>query len=287
MKFSTHFFTLLAVSFAFSHSIPNQKRDDSDLDNFIENMVNDTVFEVTKDTSDSDSKKTNKWLSNSSEEYKACEEALKQYEECFEDKEITKENVDVVCNTPISEKCQKLYNDGIDVIPECQKLEGLRKTVLGHIVKLSDLNIKVKCSKDEQGQYCPLNYFSVSEKNYIGFRIVSNNEEQFKAALDDTCKSDICTDVYLNAFTEFSDLKNDVSSFFSSIGEEITSTISDKISSKDKRETEDQKIEDDKLLNKTSDYLKSDKCIALKAKYENLTSDASSSFKTRDRKSVV
>lgn len=280
MRFTNQFFALVAASVAFGYSIPMIKREDSDLknindvdkiengldkiendidnvgnniENVIENIGNETLNGLIEGVNNA----TN-WITNPE-----CEDAMKKYEECLVNTDVTKDNVDSVCEILNSEKCQTFYKDNVALLPECQI------SVVNHIIRIAEVDVTLKCSRDESGQYCPLNKFFLDDAEKNGYNIDRLDNKDFKEAIQSTCKSQKCTEDYRAALDILESFKNEAQS--------LASLFSDDVSiSKNKRQDEAEKTENQELISEAGDYLNSDSCKAFMAKVESLTSDATS-----------
>jgi len=247
---------------------------DINLDNVDPNDLGDIISNIARDNDFSSNNSTNITLDTNSD---ACENALDDYQECLIDNiEFQKGDVDYICSVYNSEKCQKLYNEGAVIIPECQKIDGVSKTFLDNMVKISQLSLSLKCSKDENGQYCPLNELALlNDSEEDGFITFKNESTLFDNALGNTCKSKKCTMTYTDALSEMRASEDEIISLLS-----LLDNI-DIISMKEKRQIKDQDFdrENDKLLSQLEEYLKSSNCTQYFANVESGISRPSSIFR--------
>jgi len=126
------------------------------------------------------------------EGFTECFEYLSNYEECFNEAINTEEQ----CAKIESDDCQKFFSTSIVDAPECQKVSKGPLLVFNELLKMQSNYSKFNCSKDEQGQYCPLNSIGL-QKNYNFDGSENKKEEIYDKAIEDTCKSQKCTDSYL------------------------------------------------------------------------------------------
>jgi len=268
MKFTTQFFTLVAASVALVYSYPNEKGNDliekkpenTDESNYGDSFTD--LFSRNDKEDDNEDKSFSNWLIDSS-----CEKALDEYEECLtDDSLIHKENIEMICNTFNSEKCQKFFQEGVNIAPECKDLGSVTKFLVERTIKLVNFDLSYKCTKDEKGQYCPMDVFNPDVRHHKKNSKSSSKEEDelYNEALTETCKSPKCTNALLNTLNELEAIENKFKSLFSSIGE---------IPSKFKRE------DDEKRTHNAEEFLLANNCTELAAKLKSVTSDASSSFK--------
>ncbi|OUM62504.1 hypothetical protein PIROE2DRAFT_61860 [Piromyces sp. E2] len=126
-----------------------------------------------------------------------CKNALDEYRECQIDTlnlDSVGANIDNFCNIFATEKCQSFYKQGIARIPACQNIS---KEIFTPGQLLTDMIysfLKLGCSKDENGNYCPL----------AGQKIISNaemSEEQLMNLVNESCKSKQCHTIVSNTFT--------------------------------------------------------------------------------------
>jgi len=107
-----------------------------------------------------------------------------------------------------NEQCQKLYNnsmsDIINEIPECKGYlddEDEEEMELNEtILKLNYNFMKIACSKDEQGNFCPHSFVNV-EKTYNLESLKMKGEEAndiYMEYVKESCRSKKCVDDYLN-----------------------------------------------------------------------------------------
>ncbi|OUM62501.1 hypothetical protein PIROE2DRAFT_61856 [Piromyces sp. E2] len=130
------------------------------------------------------------------EQVKQCQIGIEEYKECVSYKEkISKDNIENYCKVYNSEKCQKIFKDGIKSIKACEMFsqQSLKKTQ----TKFDTVNytFKLLCAKDESNKFCPLSEVYITSGN-SGFE-----KNGFDNYINETCKSKKCTDSAIEAFT--------------------------------------------------------------------------------------
>ncbi|KAG4089855.1 hypothetical protein H8356DRAFT_1716712 [Neocallimastix lanati (nom. inval.)] len=274
MKFTTQFFTLVAASIALVYSYPNEKGEDLS-EKKPENTDGSKFSDFFADLFSKDSNEDNNEDTSKNDNFSnglidsSCENALDEYEDCLSDDSFfDKENTEMVCNIYNSQKCQKLFQEGVNIIPECKDIGKTMKFLVERIIKLANFDLSYKCTKDEKGQYCPLDVFNADERHHKKEGKTSNTSKEddklYSEALTETCKSQKCTNALLNTLSELEAIENELKSLFSSIGD---------IPSKFKRE------DDEKRTHDAEEFLLANNCTELAAKLKSVTSDASSSYK--------
>ncbi|ORX75388.1 hypothetical protein BCR32DRAFT_329835 [Anaeromyces robustus] len=191
MKISTAIITLLAASSTYSHYIKREIK--------IINGDNNGNTQALGETDGLIGVGDNKSTGTGDVDQNAvnnCKTGIKEYTECITVKEkISKSNIDKYCETFNSEKCKKLFRQGIlNVVPSCSSIpKGYQKQIKK---KYDTLNytFKLLCATDETKQYCPLS------NSYITNGNAAFNNEGFNKAVQETCKSKACTDAAIEAF---------------------------------------------------------------------------------------
>jgi len=124
----------------------------------------------------------------------ACEIKLdKEYKECFDYEHVTKENFESTCKAYQSDRCQKLYNEGVVVLQDCKILDLETRTYLNDKYGSKYVHLDFICSRDENNQSCPIT------KYYTEIEEDRSAREAFNQYINETCKSKRCTDAMITA----------------------------------------------------------------------------------------
>lgn len=126
----------------------------------------------------------------------SCEISLgRDYKECFEYENITKDKLESTCKAYQSDKCQKLYNEGVTILQDCKELDLETRTYVNTKYEVMYVHLDFFiCSKDEDYKSCPITkYYVVEEGDDMDARTAFN---QF---INETCKSKKCTDAAIAA----------------------------------------------------------------------------------------
>lgn len=124
----------------------------------------------------------------------SCELALSEYDECFYTSDINLLNIDSVCSTFHSEKCQNFYSNGfIKGLESCQSQNPKLFKVTDNVYNPIYNRLKFKCTNDENGNYCPMNKLELDLRTMINVNLYTLYNE----AAEETCKSKACTDAYI------------------------------------------------------------------------------------------
>ncbi|OUM66409.1 hypothetical protein PIROE2DRAFT_59381 [Piromyces sp. E2] len=104
-------------------------------------------------------------------------------------------NLESICSTYKSENCQNLFKSGIGKIDACSNevntiIETLEKTIALSVTSVIDL----KCAKDENGNICPISNYVITTGNVPE----DPNDDKWKQAVSETCKSKSCSDAFIN-----------------------------------------------------------------------------------------
>ncbi|OUM70108.1 hypothetical protein PIROE2DRAFT_1787 [Piromyces sp. E2] len=125
---------------------------------------------------------------------KQCDNDLDElYSNCFNYEDLTKESLQTVCQAYHSEKCQKLYKEGVAIAGDCKLLD------LGELKEMNSLyaskfgHIELICSTDENNQPCPLAYYDIVDENDD-----MSAREAYDKYVNESCKSKKCTDVAID-----------------------------------------------------------------------------------------
>ncbi|KAG4088325.1 hypothetical protein H8356DRAFT_1725237 [Neocallimastix lanati (nom. inval.)] len=179
-----------------------------------------------------------------------CKTSIVEYKECFADNKskVNLEIIDEVCDKFLTEKCKKFYEEGISKLKGCEKIseEMLNQYTLKYDIKgivLSEL-----CSRDENGQYCPISKFLQSG---------STNRRELDECINNTCKSKKCVDDAIDYTTREMDFDKRLNDF-------LDKTTSSNITSSSniKRQYDGSKISEEEENQAILEFLKSDYCSA-------------------------
>jgi len=238
MKCSTKFLTLLAVSSAFAYTIPMEKREDYDYSY----LGTNPIFPIKKE----------------------CNDIFEKYEkECTIDLGASDVNYEEICQVYNTKACQELYNINIYEIPECKSSEESVLTLLDSMLRITAVSLKTLCTKDENNKICPLHNF---EAQIPADEDISDKEgiELINKALNDTCKSKVCTNAFIEYEKEMRDIQSDYINAIKKF--DANGEIEDMIKNlgKVKRQfsVADNDLGMDETLSKTIEFLKSDKCTS-------------------------
>jgi hypothetical protein len=188
------------------------------------------------------------------EENEDCVNSMNEYKECFPvmkdlyNSLYNSTNFDSMCDTYLSDKCQKIINGGIEKLNGCDKLSEKVLTINTLANELIDLIFLGLCSRDESSNYCPL---SISIENEL---LNPNYKESANAMINKTCKSKKCTDITIDYFTREIEL------------EKKLKEIEDKMSSthfKRKYNVEFSNEDNTEQFKKFLEFLNSDRCKSL------------------------
>ncbi|KAG4085501.1 hypothetical protein H8356DRAFT_1061817 [Neocallimastix lanati (nom. inval.)] len=251
MKISNIFLTLLTATFAFSYHIPKKlyKRE--------EVLELDTITE--------------------------CEKAIKN--EC--NLEINKNNLDDVCASFNSDKCQKLTKN-ISSLKACSSLGQDLVSSEQEIIKLQLNIVEFMCSRDENGKYCPYISFELEHSTLFGnenevVSVESPNEPQLIEdkkkedeenikAVKETCKSKKCSDAFLKVipFLDNSEKNYEIK------------YVKRHLNIKRDLQFKDGMTQKEKII-KITEYLKSDECDAsVKNSSQNSSNNTSNTSSTQN-----
>jgi len=123
----------------------------------------------------------------------ACEDDLENfYGDCFIYDKITKENQSLICRTYQSDKCQKLYKEGCTIVRDCKNLNLETRVYVENKYSESVLQLDLICSTDENNKPCPIADSFITD--------VQNNRITNNTYINDTCKSNKCTEIAVNSF---------------------------------------------------------------------------------------
>lgn len=164
-----------------------------------------------------------------------CIQTLLNYEEClfkkYNNDTLKKENYDDICEIYNSDKCQKFYKEGVVSIPECKELGEVLTFQNQILYDKADYTYQRICSKDENGKYCPLSGYDISENK-------DSDREAHDEAVNETCKSRKCIDSAIESINKEINLNNGINEFQSKIKNNINKRQYDSSNIKDEDEKE-------------------------------------------------
>jgi len=280
MKF-TKFLTLLTATAVLSHSVPEKRQEQEKIeDNNIENLREGSKTIDIPDISNIDLTQLSQLDLSfiGIKKNEECDKAIEEYKTCFVGtNKIEEGQKDTVCNNFNSEKCQSLFKNGIKGVKGCENLEDLLYNIEEFLVEANSVSLKMQCAKDENGQYCPLSNFSTQVINQAVNKNDTVTDEETKTkyteAVNSTCKSRTCIDAALEFETGSNKLKSDVEEF----KKQIEGIINFMGAAQDMPMFNPRAkfaftldgITDENMINKTSEYLRSDECTAQAPKKED------------------
>jgi len=187
MKAITTIILLLIVAYTFAHSLEN---------NYIAKRphIGDSLM------CGQDSRKSEECeqLYINNDDSKMCVENYNKYSKQCEYTEInveSKNELDNLCNLYNSNKCKQYFELNIKNLPGCKNLQP---KLLKSLEKNRDnvhVALSLKCSKDENNNYCPLSKFKFTNSSRRkGLKIISIdiNDKEFLKAIHNSCDSKKC-----------------------------------------------------------------------------------------------
>ncbi|ORX46846.1 hypothetical protein BCR36DRAFT_356214 [Piromyces finnis] len=127
-----------------------------------------------------------------------CQNVINEYRSCFQSlrkDNYDKDNIEEYCKNFNTEKCQSLYNQGLNAVPECSNISNEFKDQIKLKFDVINYTFKLLCAKDENGNFCPIS------KNYIENGNTGFENSGFDKYLNETCKSKKCINSAIDAFT--------------------------------------------------------------------------------------
>jgi len=114
------------------------------------------------------------------------------YNDCYTFEDLSKESLQTVCKAFNSDRCQKLYNEGVAIAGDCKLLDLEAVTEVNVDYGMKFVQMEMICSTDENNQPCPLiNYYIVDENDTLDAR------EAYNKYINESCKSKKCVDAYI------------------------------------------------------------------------------------------
>jgi len=193
-----------------------------------------------------------------------CSNTINELEKCMMKSDIEVVNLNNFCSNYYSDECFVFLNNGTKSIPACQDDRVQEK--LGHfnvLVELVNFYKKYHCAKDEDGNYCPFSLMDSENRRILKIdnstvKVVEQYEKEFYTNVENTCRSEKCTETYIDYSEENNRIKTLVNQTLSS---------SEHSDSKSKRYffiENFNEIDNDELNNLAIEYLKSDECKKMK-----------------------
>jgi len=113
------------------------------------------------------------------------EQTNSEFNECLTTININ--NYKQICNNIKTEKCQKFLDNPLEFFPICKQSPEFAELFQPTLVKTLKTAFEVSCQTDENGDLCPLALMTI-------------RQEAAPEALDDTCKSKVCTESAINSY---------------------------------------------------------------------------------------
>jgi hypothetical protein len=171
----------------------------------------------------------------------ACDQVLDSYDECF-NQMVNMKNVDSVCASYNSEKCQNFYKSGfVNEIDACKNEDPNALSLLEDIISLNREELKHICTKDENGNLCPRVKLELENK----FIINGKGDSLYSQASNETCASKVCTDAYVQYLEQVKTITLQLDEKEKTLEQNIEQKIDSKVSEFDNKVSEfEQKVKD-------------------------------------------
>lgn len=123
-----------------------------------------------------------------------------------------KDEIDYLCNKFMSSQCEDFFNISIKNLPGCKDISPV---FLENYIKIKEdtkLAFTLKCSKDDDNEYCPLSKFNFYENSQErGFKAINIDVDdiEFVKALHHSCDSDKCFDTATEALSRYKENRKD------------------------------------------------------------------------------
>lgn len=151
----------------------------------------------------------------------ACAAAIKsEVSGCISSEKITLSNLDSVCSTYKSDKCQNFFNsNSLGTNLACgsavkSTLETIKKAIKLHAASVIDL----KCAKDENGNVCPISNYVIENGNIPS----DSSDQKWQDAVNETGKSKNCSESFNNFANNYKNNADGASSLNDVIGGDLT-----------------------------------------------------------------
>jgi len=139
------------------------------------------------------------------ESAKACKESFESYYKNFRYVEGTSKNdIDNICKNFESEEYNNFYKKSVNTLPGC---ETIAPQLLKKYETLKEYNrnaFLLKCTKDENNEYCPLSKFTFYERSSKqGFKPIKINvkDKEFIDAINSSCRSKSCSETAIKVIS--------------------------------------------------------------------------------------
>jgi len=122
----------------------------------------------------------------------SCQRELENLDEC--DFEYYKD-IDIICDYFNTKKCQQFYKNGIKSLKGCKNDKPEYIDIAQGVIDAAIPTFGALCARDENGEACPVSALKI---NLMHERIsLENYFRNLEGAIRETCKSQLCTDAYL------------------------------------------------------------------------------------------
>jgi len=201
MKHSTILLTLLSIASTLEYKLENKLLErDTNVQYF-----NDATVQCEPDNNDCEDLYINyedelECKKNFDSYYEKCRYAYVDYE--------NKEEMDYLCERNNSSYCEDFFNLSIDTLPGCKEMSS---AFLENYIKIKEdtkLALSLKCSKDDEDEYCPISKFDFyTNSRERGFRTINIDVEdtEFIKAIHQSCESKKCFSTAIQALSYYKD----------------------------------------------------------------------------------
>lgn len=174
------------------------------------------------------------------ETIKQCENGLENFTEClYGSNKFTSKNIDKICNTFNSEKCQSFFKNPMNSVPACKTIPKEFQNNYKSLFDISKFSMNFFCQKDESNQICPMVKLELSG---------NKSEKKIMKSVKETCKYTECTETALNLYTTLNKAIN--------YEEDILNEDSEA-------------MENNKIITNILNILQSDECNNINTKYKS------------------
>jgi len=190
-----------------------------------------------------------------------CKSALKEFEECIiEPKDNDFIDLNLFCMGFHTEKCINYINGGLPKVRGCSNDFKDDKQINKYYVysEFMKLVYKLHCTKDENGNYCPVSLMDSENRKYKKenrVKTIEEVEKQFYTFINNTCVLKECRETIINIDEDYKYLDE---------LEKKLDKIKNSTHSKRAFHVENlEKVSSDDLIKQAADYLKSEECLHL------------------------
>lgn len=151
-------------------------------------------------------------------EKRDCVITLSDYDECLQGSDVNMSNIDSICASYNSQKCQNFYANGLtNEINACNNEHVNIKLDIDDVIKSNQAKLKFICTKDESGNICPMVKYSMENK----IKASESNNPAYLQSSNDTCKSKLCSDAYVQYLQQVKSVAQKVVDTENKINEKI------------------------------------------------------------------